>query len=271
MENSNNRNIWIILGIVVVLLCCCVLAVGAIIVAAGTGFFATAPVIREGGIGRMSERTEQVYNVGQAPMLEVDNFAGNVVVRSGESGRIRVLVTKQATTSNNLERIDVRINQQDDGLRIETSRPGNLMPNASVNIEVFVPDDAQLDLSTGAGNVDVEDVLGHLSAHTGAGNIQVQGAAGSARLDTGAGDLSYEGQPGGECTFHTGAGNVTLRLPSDLDAAVDLNTGIGNISLGGFDVVGDTSGTDVQGTIGTGAQATITAGTGVGNITLVRR
>jgi flagellar basal body-associated protein FliL len=271
MENNNNRNIWIILGIVVVLLCCCVLAVGAIIAAAGTGLFAAVPVVRQGSIGRVSERTEQVYSVGQAPMLEVDNFAGNVVVSSGESGRIRVLVTKQATSSNNLERIDVRIDQQDDGLRIETSRPGNLMSNASVNIEVFVPDDAQLDLSTGAGNVDVEDVLGQIAAHTGAGNVQVGGAAAAVALDTGAGEVDYEGQPRGTCTFRTGAGNVTLRLPADLGASLVLDTGIGNISLGGFDVQGNTRGTHVEGTIGSGEQATIQANTGVGNVTLIRR
>lgn len=270
MEN-NNRNLWIIVGIIVVLLCCCVLAVGALVVALGAGFFTAFPAVQEGGIGRVTERTEQVYNVGQAPMLEVDNFAGNVVVHSGESGRIRILVTKRAPSSDNLGRINVDVSQQDDGVRIRTSRPGSLMSNMSVDVEVFVPDDARLDLSTGAGNVDVNDVLGEISAHTGAGNVQVRGASAAVALDTGAGEVSYEGQPSGQCTFRTGAGNVTLRLPADLGAAITLDTGIGNISLGGFDVQGDTSGTHVEGTIGTAQRATITANTGVGNITLIQR
>jgi hypothetical protein len=271
MENKNNRNIWIIVGIIVVLLCCCVLAVGALIAAAGAGFFATFPVIREGGIGRVTERTEYVFDVGQAATLGVDNFAGNVDVRSGESGRMRVVITKRATSSDNLQRINPDVHQQDGGVIIKVPQPGNIMTNTSVDVQVFVPNDAQLDLSTGAGNVDVQDILGQISAHTGAGNVTVRGAQAAVALNTGAGEVNYEGQPSGECTFHTGAGNVTLHLPADLGASLVLDTGIGNISLGGFDVQGDTGGTHVQGTIGSGQQATIRADTGVGNVTLIRR
>jgi hypothetical protein len=52
---------------------------------------------------------------------------------------------------------------------------------------------------------------------------------------------------------------------------IELNSGVGNVNLGGFDVEGDTSRTEVDGVIGTGEQATIDAQTGVGNITLIRR
>lgn len=264
---SNNRNVWIIVGIIVVLLCCCVVAAGAGAVA----FFTSAPVFEGEGMGRVTERSEQVYPAGQAPTLEVDNFAGDILVRSGESGRIRIVVTKRATNSSRLNRIDVDLDQREDGLRIRTSRPGSLMDNLSVEIEVFVPADARLALETGAGNIEVDGVQGEIAARTGAGNVRLQGAGGPVALNTGAGDVNYEGQPRGECIFDTGAGNITLHLPADVDAEVELDTGIGNISLGGFDVVGDTSGTDVQGTLGAGREATIVADTGVGDITLMRR
>lgn len=266
MEKSN-RNTWIIVGIVVVLLCCCVLAVAA----AAVAIFSSVPVFEEGGIGRVTEPSEWVYPVGQAPTLEIDNFAGNVLVHSGESGQIRVLITKRAPARSSLDGIDVDLNQEENGLRIRTSRPGRLTSNMSVEIEVFVPADARLELDTGAGNVEVDGVQGEISAHTGAGNMQVWGAAAPVALNTGAGNVDYDGQPRGECTFDTGAGNITLHLPAGINAEVELGTGIGNISLGGFDVVGDTSGTDVGGTIGTGGEATIVADTGVGNITLIRR
>jgi hypothetical protein len=270
MENRN-RNLWIILAVVVVLLCCCAVAIAALVATAGAGLFTALPVVQEGGVGRVTERTEQVYPVGQAPTLEVDNFAGDVTVRVGEDGRIRAVVTKKATGSDSLGRIDVDLTQLDNGLRIRTSRPSALTANMSVDIDLFVPADAQLQLDTGAGNVQVDGVTGEISAHTGAGNVEVRGAAAPVNLNTGAGNVDYDGQPGGTCTFSTGAGNISLQLPADLNAQIELNTGIGNISLGGFDVVGDTSGTDVQGTIGTGEGATIEANTGVGNISLTRR
>jgi hypothetical protein len=267
---SKNRNLWIILAVIVVLLCLCAL-VAAAIIAAGAGLFTALPVVREGGIGRVTEQSEWSYPVGQAPLLEVDNFAGDVTVRGDESGRIRVIVTEKATSSSSLERISVDLEQGDNGLRIRTSRPSTLAANQSVDLEVFVPADARLALDTGAGNVQIEGVQGEIQAHTGAGNIEVWGAAGPITLETGAGNIDYDGEPQGEGTFETGAGNITLRLPAEADLAIDLETGIGDIDLGGFAVQGDTSGTDVRGTVGSGEQATIEAQTGVGNIELVQR
>ena len=267
---GRNRNLWIIVGVVAILLCLCAVAT-ALIVALGAGFFTALPVSQEGGLGRVTERTEQVYTVGQSPLLEVDSFAGNVTVRTGESGRIRAVVTKNARNSAGLQRIRVDFDQGDNGLRIRASRPTGLSANESVNLVLYVPADARLDLDTGAGNIEVDGVEGEIVAHTGAGNVHVWGAAARVELDTGAGNIDYQGEPWGEATFETGAGNISLHLPADVSAEIELHTGIGNISLGGFPVEGDTSGTDIQGSIGTGEQATISADTGVGNISLSQR
>lgn len=265
-----NRNLWIIVAVIAVLLCICAVVTAALI-AAGVGWFATAPVFQEGGIGRVTEATEGVYAVGPAPMLEIDNFAGDVTVRAGESGQIRVIVEKKAASSEGLDRIRVDLEERDNGLRIRTSRSSTRIATESVDIEVFVPDDARLTLDTGAGNVQVEGVQGEIWAHTGAGNVEVWGATGPITLETGAGNIDYDGQPQGDATFDTGAGNITLRLPADANLALDLETGIGDIDLGAFAVQGDTSGNDVQGTLGTGQGANLKAETGAGNIDLVQR
>jgi hypothetical protein len=269
MENRN-RNLWIIIAVVVVLLCLCAVVTAALI-AAGVGWFATAPVFQEGGIGRVTERTEGVYAAGPAPLLEIENFAGDVTVRAGESGEIRVIVEKKAASSEGLARIRVDLEERDDGLWIRTSRSSTRIANESVDIEVLVPDDARLHLDTGAGNVQVEGIEGEIWANTGAGNVEVWGATGPITLETGAGNIDYDGEPQGDVTFDTGAGNITLRLPTGADLAIDLETGIGDIDLGGFALEGDTSGTEVGGTLGSGQGATLKAETGVGNITLVQR
>jgi hypothetical protein len=265
---SGNRTVWIIVAVIVgILLCCCVVVAGAAV----AGLLTTVPLSREVGFGRVEERTEQIFTVGGAPTLEVDNFAGDVVVRRGDSGQIRVIITKRALNSGMLDRIDVDASEQDAGVRIRTSRPGAVSGNMSVDLEIFVPVDTRLELETLAGNVRVDDVGGEISAHTNAGNVRVQGASAAVALGTSAGGIDYDGDPQGICTFDNGAGNITLRLPGDANVEVALNTGIGNISLGGFDVEGRISRTHVDGVIGTGEQATIEARTGVGNITIIRR
>lgn len=265
---NGNRTIWIVIAVILVgaLLCCCVVAVGAAV----AGLYAF-PVSREMGIGRVEERTEQIFTVGETPTLEVENFAGDVTVRSGEGDEIRVTVTKRAGSGSQLNRIDVDVSEQADGVEIRTSHPGTSIGGASVRLEVSVPNDARLELDTGAGNVVVDGVEGEISARSGAGNVRVEGAAASVELSTGAGNIDYEGDPQGDCTFDNSVGNVTLGLPANVDAEVRLTTGIGNVELGGFDVEGEISRTEVDGVIGTGEEATIEARTGAGNVVLIRR
>lgn len=266
MQNSNQTVLIVVIVAVGVLLCCCALVVAAAV----AGALSLAPLSQEGGIGRVEERTEQIFTVDEAPVLGVDNFAGDITVRPGESGQVRIVVTKRAANSNRLNAIDINMEERDDEVRIRASKPSGLTSNVSVDFEIYVPAGAELDLETGAGNVRVNDVEGEVAAHTGAGNVQVEGATGPVALDTGAGNVRYEGEPMDRCTFKTGTGNVTLVLPGDVDAEVELSTGIGNIDLGGFDVAGDVSRTEVEGRIGTGEDATIRAETGAGNINLER-
>ncbi len=280
---SSNRNVWIVVAVIAVVACICVVAAAL----AAVGWFASRPFVWGEVTSYEGERIEQAYQVGDAPSLEIDNFAGNVTVRAGESGVIRVVATKKVTRRSDLARIEVQIDERDGGLAIRTRRPSGFR-NVSVELEITTPASTRLDLrdgagnvsvqglsgslevDTGAGNVDMDDVTGVIDAHTGAGNINVRGGAGTVRLDTGAGNIRYEGTPQGDCRFGTGAGNITLVLPADVNVKVNLDTGIGNIDVD-FAVDGRVTRQEVEGTIGSGAQGTITASTGTGNIDVRRR
>jgi hypothetical protein len=253
---SKNRNMWIILAVIAVVLCCCVVAVAA----AGVGWFATQPfgwftTKPPGWTGLtslQSERSEETFAAGDAPSLKIDSFASNVFVRTGGAGVIRVAATKRARSQDDLDRIEVEVSELDGGLVITT------------------PAGTRLDAHTGAGNVDLDGITGGIDAHTGAGNLDVSGATGTARLDTGAGNVGYQGTPQGDCRFETGAGNITLALPADPNVQVDLDTGTGDIDVD-FAVDGTATRRAVQGAIGSGAQGTIYAHSGAGNIDVIRR
>lgn len=262
---SKNRNVWIIVAVIVVVLCCCALAVAAVAV----GLFATQPSSWTWSGSLQSLRSEEVFPVGDAPSLQIDSFAGNVIVRSGQSGFIRVVATRQAQSRDDLDRIQVKVSEGEGGLVIKTEKP-SAFSSASVNLEITAPAGTRLDVDTGAGNVDIRQITGGIRVHSGAGNMDVSDTAGTARLDTGAGNIDYEGTPQGECRFETGAGNIRLTLPANPNVRVDLETGIGDIDID-FAVDGTVTGRDVQGVIGGGAQGTIYAHTGAGNIDVVSR
>jgi len=262
---TKKRNVWIILAVIVVVLCCCALAFAG----AGVGWFTTQAPDWAGSTSLQRERSEETYAVGDAPNLRIDNFAGNVIVRTGQSDAIRVAVTKKALRQDDLSRIEVDVSEQGGGLVIKTRAPSSLR-NVSVDFEITAPPGTRLGADTGAGNVDIDGITSELDIHSGAGDLEVRGAASCAKMDTGAGSIRYEGTPQGECRFETGAGNITLALPAGLNVQVDLETGTGDIDVE-FAVDGQVTRREVQGVIGSGAQGTIYAHTGAGNIDVVRR
>jgi DUF4097 and DUF4098 domain-containing protein YvlB len=274
MENRNpnrNRNTWIIaIAVVVVLLLICCLIIGGIVVLAGGLGFARVQGITP-GTARVTEETQQLFDVEPGATLEVDNFAGNIRVHSGPDGQITLITRRHAGSTSDLQRIEVAISDETDRLQIRTSQAAGMIRGWSVEFEITVPADTQLDLETNAGNVEVDGVDGEILGRTGAGNVEVRDATAPVMLRTGAGNIRYEGEPTGLCTFDTAAGNITLRLPAGAEVEVDLRTGVGNIDLGAFEVDGDVARTRVTGVIGTGEDATIEADTSAGNIDLVRR
>jgi hypothetical protein len=268
---NRNRNIWIIVIVVLLALCCCV----ALVVAGAVAWFTPWSFDLERqvdlDIGGDTERIEKTFDAGPEPTLRVDSFAGNVTVRQGSGGTIRVVATKQAARRSDLDRIRIDWSEQEDGLWIETSHTRNRASNISVNFEITVPAGTRVDLDTGAGNIRVEGLSAEVVAHTGAGNVDVSDAAGRAILDTGAGNVTYEGIPEGDCRYETGAGNINLSLPAEVDVEVVLSTGIGSIDADEFEIDGEVSRRSIDGIIGTGARGRIEADTGAGNIDLVRR
>jgi DUF4097 and DUF4098 domain-containing protein YvlB len=298
---SRSRNLWIIGFVIVAILCLCALVVAV----AGVSWIRDLSSDGGGEIGRNSERIEQAFEVGESPGLTIDNFTGDITIRAGEAGIIEVVAVKKASSSGNLERIDLEMTERDGGLIIETRKPSALS-RASVDFEITTPADTRLDLRVGTGDVDVGGLTGgaavdtgtgdvelrnlaggvevdigtgdatlmgvdgEANVHSGTGNMSVLGASGPARLDVGTGDIDYEGAPEGDCRFETGTGDIRLKLPADLNVRVDLEVGTGSIDVG-YDVEGDVSRRDVRGTIGSGQEGTISAETGTGDIDLVRR
>lgn len=232
---------------------------------------------------KYAKTDEYTFEVARAPLLTIDNFAGDVTVRDSESNEIHVVVVRRAAEERDLERIKVDLQPEDGGLTIQIRRPSSLH-NVSVDLEISAPAETTLDVQTGAGDVDVRglyevridsgagdvdirDAAGDVQVSVGAGNIDVWDVLGLARLHTGAGDIAFDGDPEGACRFESGAGDIKIVLPDGIDIAVDLSTGVGEIDLA-LAVAGAVSRQEVKGLVGRGGQGEIYARTGAGDIAL---
>ncbi len=174
----------------------------------------------------------------------------------------------------------------DRGVRINESQNGNEVDlevhipsfhfffgwnNRSVRIELRVPREADLDISTDDGSVTSQPFHGQVRISTGDGNIEANGLSGEVRLHSGDGHihgtdfdgelradsgdgridvagrfdtLSLESGDGSvtaevasgskianDWSIRSGDGSVTLLLPDGLNADLDAHTGDGHITL----------------------------------------
>ena len=277
---SNNKAVWIFVLVVVpamaLMSCCLVAAAGAVgvprivrsIIPESVDWL---PVRVDLPSVERTERIEKTFAVGSAPKLTISNSAGSVTIRPGDGGTVRVVATKKARGTSNLNAIVVQMSGQASGVEITTSHPTlSSMSDASIKLEITAPADSTIDLRTGAGSIDVRDVLGALQVEAGAGSIEIRGAAGPVSVTAGAGSIDYEGDPAGECIFDAGVGSIVLRVPADASLAVDLSAGLGGAHCD-LPVSGTVARRSVHGTIGTGSEGSITASAGVGSVDLVRR
>lgn len=99
------------------------------------------------------------------------------------------------------------------------------------NIEVRSAN-GPVEVSSGSGNIDVRGCSGHLKISTGAGNVNVYDAACTVSISSGAGNLTarFTGQPDGNSSLETGAGNVTVHLASDARVSVAGASALGSVS-----------------------------------------
>lgn len=152
-----------------------------------------------------------------------------------------------------------------------------------VTLEVTVPRNYNLDLSTDGGSVQIADVQGRVSAQTAGGNISVGQIDGVARLitngghifakniggdltaETGGGDITV-GSVGGGAVLHTGGGHIRV---ASVAGAARLDTGGGDISLehAGAGLAVSTGGGEIE--VGE-ASGLIRARTGGGGIRVVK-
>lgn len=98
----------------------------------------------------------------------------------------------------------------------------------SVEVDGF---EGQTDVKDGAGNVRLKDVRGRVSADTGAGTVEGRLAAGDVDIKTGAGSVELAWPKGGanRVRIHSGTGSVSVILPKGSRVDADLTTGIGSV------------------------------------------
>ncbi len=210
------------------------------------------------GVGLVAHADDwsKTYTITGKPDLRVDTSDANIHVDTWDQNTIDVHVT-----SNHYKigegGIKILEHQSGDSVDIELRYPHHNIVigfhNYRVDIDVHLPREGRVNLHTGDGAIElahfkgemqlesgdghqeVNSVDGTLRAHTGDGHIRVDGRFDVLDLNTGDGRIEARAStgsvPSSSWNVRTGDGSVTLQLPDNFAADVDLHTSDGHISV----------------------------------------
>ncbi|HKM47358.1 MAG TPA: DUF4097 family beta strand repeat-containing protein [Terriglobales bacterium] len=206
-----------------------------------------AKVYREGG----NWVQEMTGDLGAAKNLRVKLAAGSVRVQGGAQAGITYVIHRRAYTSS-----EQQARREFESYRISTSLKGDTAwivaessrrdAKCADDFVISVPRGLEsakietgggsvnatgvagrVDLSSGGGNIHLDDIGGEVTAETGGGSIEVGSAAGNVSLQTGGGNIKVASAKG-EIKAASGGGSVVVL--SGLQGAV-LETGGGSIRV----------------------------------------
>ena len=215
---------------------------------------------------------------------------GNVVIQTRNSGKVDYSVQLEADASQRnakalLKDFRVYAREAADGVYIKgITDGGECSGRLWITINVNVPKNYSLDVSTGGGNIEAEDIDGRVTLVTSGGNVSAGNVGTSARLESESGGHISVKNVSGDLTAITGGGHITtgsiagnanlrttgghIRVAS-VEGVAHLETGGGNVTLqhSGSELFAETTGGQIE--VGEAA-GLVRAKTGGGGIRVVR-
>jgi hypothetical protein len=221
------------------------------------------------------EEVAKTFTVTGHTHVRVQTDDGAVRVSTGDIKQVEIRVVYSGYKLDK----DLRVSTMQNGDTVEVvakATGGGLFSwgvrHSSLRIEVHMPKDTDLEITTGDGSVEADSINGNVDIRTGDGSITVLGGKGTVHLRTGDGHIDGKDLDGnvdvstgdgsvnmegrfdvlsvktgdGSVTvraragskvnspwnLHTGDGSIDLDLPGELQANIDASTHDGHISLG---------------------------------------
>ena len=165
------------------------------------------------------------FPVSGAPRVNITTFDGHVTVRGWDKAEVSYNATKRAETEEGLRQITVESEQQGPVISVIARNEHNY--NGTVNLEVFVPKQSTLHVSSGDGAVNLDGVSGEITLRSGDGSIEVSNSGGQLQVNTGDGTIQIS-KFDGQVDARTGDGAIALDGNFN---ALSARTGDGEISL----------------------------------------
>lgn len=204
-----------------------------------------------------ADEWSKTYKVSGNPDLRIETTDANIRVTTWDQNTIEA---KVITSRYKIGEGGIHIDEHQTGnaVEIEVRYPHHMVnfewgSGHRVDIIVQMPRQGNVNLRTGDGKIELADLKGTMNLHTGDGSETLDNVDGKLYASTGDGHIRAEGRfdalelksgdghldavahagstMAANWRLESGDGSVSLELPPDLSADVDLHTGDGHIDL----------------------------------------
>jgi DUF4097 and DUF4098 domain-containing protein YvlB len=208
-------------------------------------------IINCGIASTLQETFKKQLSCDGRPIVDVKNSNGRIEISSWDKEEVKVVAHIRVEGSESrarkmLDRIEIEVEQEDEYIYVETLVPKGLQgtrgffswvfgdnhSSYSVDYEISVPVESDLNLNTTNGGVSVEKISGKVRMHSTNGKIDAKDINGLIRCETTNGRIHAEFNQitaDEEMIFRTTNGSIKLYLPEEYGGYADLRTTNGHI------------------------------------------
>lgn len=155
--------------------------------------------------------------------IRLSTSSGNCKLIKGKNTEVQVNVSYTYSSG------DYQPMMEQDGSTLELkedfARKGSY--SGSSSWELTIPENLDIQFSSGSGDFEANDMAVKISGNTGSGNYRWRSVKGDSKINTGSGDISIEDFQG-EIDLNTGSGDVEI---TKAEGDVRANSGSGKIKL----------------------------------------
>ena len=256
-----------------------------------TSMLGAAALCLAAAAGASAQDFQRSYNLESGGTVNIANVSGDVALTGYDGAAVVVTAHK---TGRDRDMVEVEDTSTPGRVSLRAKYPNNCNCDAGVRFEVRVPRNGNIifekistasgdvkaegfagrvRLSTASGDVTVRGVSGEIQASSASGTVRVADAAGQVNASTASGDVEVELtrlEGDGDMRFSSASGDVRVRLPSTVNAYVNLSTASGSIETN-FPIEVKSNrhgpGSRAEGQLGSGAR-TLKISSASGNVSL---
>lgn len=176
---------------------------------------------------------DRTFTVSGPVRLELSNSSGNVDIRSGTDGQVKIhgKVSGNWSIWGNVEKniqeavSNPPVEQKGDTIRI--GKETNWLKNVSIEYQIEVPHDTEIDAGIASGGITVDKVRGPVKCSSASGYVHVYRVDGDATVSAASGSIDVS-SIGGVVHASTASGSIAI---ADVKGSVKANAASGSIRV----------------------------------------